>query len=303
MTEKKTVLITGGSGGVGSALAQRMAADGWRVFATARDPKTIEKPRDVAGEVIPLALELTDDDAVAVAAATVRERVGERGLDGVVNNAGVIVQGPLELVPTGELRRQFDINVLGQMAVTQAVLPLLRAARGRIVNIGAPSGRLAIPMLGPIGASKAALHFLNDSLRMELRHQGISVSLVIPGALETEIFDKAAAAAEAAGPSSPEAQRVYARVLERSAEKMAEMKPRPVDATVKAIRAALTERNPKARYIAGPDARQLELLRHLPTGIQDRILMSSVGVSGDAFADSNASEVSWSQTTPEAARR
>jgi NAD(P)-dependent dehydrogenase (short-subunit alcohol dehydrogenase family) len=290
MAERKTVLITGGSGGVGGALARDLAGDGWRVFATARDPKTIEPVSGVEGEVIPLALELTDDDSVEVAAATVRERVGSRGLDGLVNNAGVIVQGPLELVPTSELRRQFDVNVLGQMAVTQALLPQLRAARGRIVNIGAPSGRVAIPMLGPIGASKAALHFLNDSLRMELRHQGISVSLVIPGALQTEIFEKAAAAAQAAGPSSPEAERVYAKAVAASAEKMGEMKASPVDATVKAIRTALTERRPKARYIAGSDARQLELLSHLPTGLRERILMSTVGISQEAFEDTNDSK-------------
>jgi NAD(P)-dependent dehydrogenase (short-subunit alcohol dehydrogenase family) len=288
MAERKTVLVTGGSGGIGTALTRKLAGDGWRVFATARDAKTIELVRDVEGEVIPLALELTDDDSIAAAAATVRERVGSPGLDALVNNAGVIVQGPLELVPTRELRRQFEINVLGQMAITQAVLPQLRAARGRIVNIGAPSGRVAIPMLGPIGASKAALQFLNDSLRMELHHQGISVTLVVPGALETEIFAKAAAASEAAGPSSPEAERVYARAIEASAEKMAEMKPSPVDATVKAICTALTERRPKARYTAGSDARQLEILRRLPTGLRDRILMSTVGISSDAFEDSTA---------------
>jgi NAD(P)-dependent dehydrogenase (short-subunit alcohol dehydrogenase family) len=303
MAEKKTVLITGGSGGIGTALTHQMAADGWRVLATARDPKAIKRPGDVAGEVIPLALELTDDDSITAAAAELREQLGPDGLDGLVNNAGVIVQGPLELVPASELRRQFDINVLGQMAVTQAVLPLLRQAGGRIVNLGAPSGRVAIPMLGPIGASKAALHFLNDSLRMELRHQGISVSLVIPGQLETEIFDKAAAAAQEAGPSSAEVERVYAKAVEASAEKMAELKGKPVDATVKAIRSALTERRPKARYIAGSDARQLEFLRRLPTGLQDRILMSTVGLSEEEFAESVGAQVDWSRTAPEAARR
>jgi NAD(P)-dependent dehydrogenase (short-subunit alcohol dehydrogenase family) len=188
MSERKTVLITGGSGGVGGALAKQLATEGWRVFARARDRNAIRPVMGGAGEVIPLALELTDVASVAAAAAMVRERTGQRGLDGLVNNAGVIVQGPLELVPAAELWRQFEVNVLGQMAVTQAVLPLLRAARGRIVNLGALSGRVAIPLLGPISASKAALHSLGDALRMELRHQGIAVSLVVPGALETEIF-------------------------------------------------------------------------------------------------------------------
>jgi NAD(P)-dependent dehydrogenase (short-subunit alcohol dehydrogenase family) len=283
MADRKTVLITGGSGGIGGALAMQLARDGWRVFATARDPNAIPRAAGGDGEVIPLGLELTDAASVASAAVAVRERTGERGLDGLVNNAGVIVQGPLELVPVSELRRQFEINVLGQMAVTQAVLPLLRAARGRIVNVGAPTGRVGVPLLGPIGASKAALHLLNDALRMELRHQGIAVSLVVPGALETEIFAKASAAAEAAGPASAEAERLYEPVLRAAAKRQSEMKAAPVDATVKAIRRALTERRPKTRYTVGSDARQIELVRRLPAGLRDRALMAATGVGRTAF--------------------
>jgi NAD(P)-dependent dehydrogenase (short-subunit alcohol dehydrogenase family) len=275
MAERKTVLVTGGSGGVGSALTKRLAGDGWQVLATARDPRAIER----GDGVVAVALDVTDEDSIAAAAATVREHTTGDGLDGLVNNAGVIVQGPLELVPAAELRRQFDVNVLGQMAITQAMLPLLRAARGRIVNVGAPSGRVAIPLLGPIGASKAALHLLNDALRMELRHQGIAVSLVVPGALETEIFAKAAAAAQAAGPASAEAERLYAPVVAASAEKLAEMKPKPVTATVETIREALTDRRPKARYTVGSDARQLELLLRLPRRVRDRALMAAVGMT------------------------
>jgi NAD(P)-dependent dehydrogenase (short-subunit alcohol dehydrogenase family) len=289
MSERKTVLVTGASGGIGGALTKRLASDGWRVFATARDPETIEAASAADGEVVPLALELTEEGSVAAAGAAVRERTGARGLDGLVNNAGVIVQGPLEAVPASELRRQFEINVLGQMAITQAVLSQLRVAGGRIVNVGAPTGRVAMPLLGPIGASKAALHSLNDALRMELRHQGISVSLVIPGALETEIFAKAAAAAEEAGPASAEAARVYGGVVEAAAEKMAEMKPKPVDATVNAIRAALTDRRPKVRYVAGSDARQIEALRLLPVGMRDRAVMGAVGVTRQAFEPRAAS--------------
>jgi NAD(P)-dependent dehydrogenase (short-subunit alcohol dehydrogenase family) len=271
----QTVLITGGSGGVGSALAKRLAGDGWQVLATARDPHAIEH----GAGIVPVALDLTDERSIAAAAATVREHTGDHGLDGLVNNAGVIVQGPLEQVPAAELRRQFDVNVLGPMAITQAVLPLLRVARGRIVNVGAPTGRVAIPLMGPIGASKAALHSLNDALRMELRHQGIAVSLVVPGALETEIFAKAAAAAQAAGPASADAARIYAPVVEAAAQRLADMKPKPVTATVEAIRSALTARRPKARYTVGADARQLELVRRLPTGLRDRAVMAAVGVS------------------------
>ena len=288
MAQTRTVLITGGSGGIGSALATALANDGWRVFATARDPSRIERTTSGVGEVIPIALELTDDDSIASVAATVRERAGESGLDGLVNNAGVIVQGPLELVPASELRRQFEINVFGQIALTQAVLPQLRAARGRIVNLGAPTGRVGMPLMGPIGASKAALHLLNDALRIELRHQGIAVSLVVPGALETQIFAKASAAAAAAGPASQEAERLYAPLVRISAERLEQMKPSPVDATVKAIRRALTERRPRARYTAGSDARQVELVRRLPTGLRDRALMAAMGVNRDAFEQKTA---------------
>ncbi len=283
----KTVLITGASGGIGSALTKELAADGWRVLAAARDPQSV--PQGDQGQVVPVPLELTDADSVGAAKAAVRELTEGSGLEGLVNNAGVIVQGPLEAVPISELRRQFEINVLGQMAITQAVLPELRAADGRIVNVGAPTGRTAAPLLGPIGASKAALHSLTDSLRMELRHQGIDVSLVVPGALDTEIFAKAAAAAEAAGPASAEAASVYAQATAAATEAMAEMKPSPVDATVRAIRTALTERRPKRRYTVGSDARQFELLAHLPAAVRERLIMRTLGIGPEAFEPETAS--------------
>lgn len=287
----KTVMVTGASGGIGSALTKRLANEGWRVFATARDPSTVPTVKGAAGEVIALALELRDEQSVAGAGAEVRERVGERGLDALVNNAGVIVQGPTEMVPAGELRRQFEINVFGQVAVTQVVLPLLRAAHGRVVNVGAPTGDISLPLLGPLAASKAALHSLNDTLRMELGPQGISVSLIVPGALETEIFAKAAAAAEAAGPASAEAARVYGPVIESSARKMAEMKAAPVDRAADAIRAALTDRRPKVRYTAGSDARQFAVLGKLPTRLRDRVVTGAVGYSRDAFAEGEGNAV------------
>jgi hypothetical protein len=194
----------------------------------------------------------------------------------------------MELVPAQELRRQFEVNVLGPMTITQAVLPLLRTAHGRIVNVGAPTGWVGAPLLGPIGASKAALHLINDALRLELRHQGISVSLIVPGAMETEIFATAEAAGKSAGPSSPEAERVYTKVVQTAAERMADMKLAPVDATVNAIHRALTVRHPKAAYTVGRDARQLALVRHLPRGVRDRALMGAVGVSRETFEEDPA---------------
>lgn len=283
MPSAKTVLITGGSRGVGSALAKRLAGEGWTVFATARDPNDVPTASGGNGTVIPVALELTDEVSIAAAAARVHERAGEHGLDALVNNAGIIVQGPMELVPAHELRRQFEVNVLGPMAVIQTLLPLLRAAHGRIVNVGAPTGWVGVPLLGPIGASKAALHLINDALRLELRDQGISVSLIVPGAMETEIFATAEAAAKAAGPSSPEAERVYAKLVHTAVEKMADMKLAPVDPTVNAIHRALTARYPKAAYTVGRDARQFVFLRRLPRAVRDRALAGAIGVSRQMF--------------------
>lgn len=288
VADSKTVLITGGSGGVGAALAKRLAGDGWTVLATARDPHDVPTVRSGVGTVIPVALELTDESSIAAAAATVHERAGEHGLDALVNNAGIIVQGPLELVPGHQLRRQFEVNVLGPMAVTQAVLPLLRAAHGRIVNVGAPTAWVGVPLLGPIGASKAALHLINDALRLELRHQGIAVSLIVPGAMDTEIFARAEAAGRAAGPSSLEAERLYAKLVQTAAEKLADMKLAPVDATVDAILSALTARRPKAAYTVGRDARRFALVRRLPPAVRDRALMGAVGASREVFEEEPA---------------
>jgi NAD(P)-dependent dehydrogenase (short-subunit alcohol dehydrogenase family) len=282
MASKRNVLITGASGGVGTALTRALAESGWRVFAAARSP--IEASRR---DVVPVQLDITDEESVRGAAAFVAEHVGEEGLAGLVNNAGVIVQGPLELVPVHALRRQFEVNVIGQVAVAQAFLPLLRRARGTIVNVGAATGRVTVPMAGPISASKTALESVTDALRMELKHQGVAVTIVEPGAMETTIFDKAAASGAADGLAGSEAtQRLYAGALAASAEAMAGMKAAPVDGLVKTVVKALSSGRPDARYVVGRDAGQLVMLRRLPQGLRDRLLMNAVGLKREAFGES-----------------
>jgi NAD(P)-dependent dehydrogenase (short-subunit alcohol dehydrogenase family) len=283
MPNRRNVLITGAAGGVGTALTRALAAAGWRVFATARSPESLGSS---GGEVVPVQLDITDEDSVRRAAALVAERVGDEGLAGLVNNAGVIVQGPLELVPVHALRRQFEVNVIGQIAVTQAFLPLLRQGKGTIVNIGAATGRVTVPMAGPISASKTALESLTDALRMELKHQGVAVTIVEPGAMETAIFDKAAASGAADGFAGSKAtQRLYARALAATAEAMSGMKAAPVDGLVKIVVKALSSGRPDPRYVVGRDAGQLVMLRRLPQGLRDRLLMSTVGLKREAFAE------------------
>jgi NAD(P)-dependent dehydrogenase (short-subunit alcohol dehydrogenase family) len=276
-----TVLITGANGGVGTALSNALTDQGWRVLAGVR---SLDAARALGGNVTPIQLEVTDEDSIAAAAERIDRIVGSAGLDALVNNAGIIVQGPLELVPLHALRRQFEVNVIGQVAVTQAFLPMLRRAGGTIVNMGAASGRVTIPMLGPISASKTALASLTDALRMELKHQGVKVTIVEPGAMETGIFSKSASAtADDGHAGSPETQRLYAGALEAAAGVMENQKTSPVDGVVDTIVKALGDRSPAARYVVGRDASQLVMLRRVPQGMRDRLLMNAMGLRSEAF--------------------
>jgi NAD(P)-dependent dehydrogenase (short-subunit alcohol dehydrogenase family) len=192
----RAVLLTGAAGGVGRALTHALVGRGYLVYAAARrrdDPRLVDDPR-----VRSVELDVTDPDSVGRAAAEVAAAQEGRGLHGVVNNAGAIVQGPVELVAPADLRAQFDVNVVGPATVLGEFLPLLRTGRGRVVNISAATARVAVPMMGPISASKAALESLSDALRVELAPWGIPVSVIEPGAMDTAIFAKASAQAEGA---------------------------------------------------------------------------------------------------------
>ena len=170
---------------------------GFRVFAGVRSPSAAEKLRAKASSrLTAVTIDVTDIASIAAAVDRVAAAVGDTGLAGLVNNAGIVVPGPLEAVPIDALRRQLEVNVIGQVAVTQAFLPLLRKARGRVVNMSSINGGLSIPCLGPYAASKWALEAINDALRQELRRFGIRVSSVVPGAISTPIWEKSSAAAE-----------------------------------------------------------------------------------------------------------
>jgi NAD(P)-dependent dehydrogenase (short-subunit alcohol dehydrogenase family) len=283
MPTTKNVLVTGANGGVGSALTDALADAGWRVFAAVRSQEAADALERRDG-VAAIYLDVTDDDSIRLAAETVAADVGDAGLGGLVNNAGTIVQGPLELVPVPALRRQFEVNVIGQLAVTQAFLPLLRRGHGTIVNMGAATGRVTVPMLGPISASKTALESLTDALRMELKHQGVGVTIIEPGAMETPIFEKSTASGAADGyAGTPETQRIYAKALEAARAMMANQKTSPVDGVVRTIVKALSSEKPDPRYVVGRDAGQLVMLRRFPQGLRDRLLMNTVGLKPEAF--------------------
>ena len=164
------VVVTGASTGIGAACALDCAGRGMTVFAGVRDPGAGEALAAKGGPLlIPIILDVTDEPSIARSVETVQRVIGDGGLGGLVNNAGIAIGSPLEVIALSQLRKQLEVNVIGQIAVTQAFLPLLRRARGRIVNMGSIAGRGTIPLLGPYSASKFALEALTDALRMELQ--------------------------------------------------------------------------------------------------------------------------------------
>jgi NAD(P)-dependent dehydrogenase (short-subunit alcohol dehydrogenase family) len=182
-----TVLVTGASRGIGRTTVVRLAASGWDVLAGVRDPSGADEIRAAHPErIAPITLDITDTEQVASLDASLPAR-----LDAIVNNAGVVVGGPLEAVPVAELRRQLEVNVVGQAAVTQAVLPRLRASRGRVVFVSSLSGLIATPMFGPYNASKFALEGMADALRMELATWEIKVVIVEPAQTDTDLWRRA----------------------------------------------------------------------------------------------------------------
>ncbi|NUW32615.1 SDR family NAD(P)-dependent oxidoreductase [Nonomuraea sp. SMC257] len=192
----------------------------------------------------------------------------------------MIVQGPLELVPEAELRRQFEVNVYGPANVMRAFLPLVRKGKGRIVNISAPTARTAIPFLAPISASKAALESLSDAARVELAPWDIPVVLIQPGAMATAIFDKAGAAARTALAEAPAERRtLYGKQLEALDKMLAGQRLSPVTAVVDAIVRAVEARRPRPRYVVGADARALVMLSRLPTRLRDKLLTRTLGLA------------------------
>jgi NAD(P)-dependent dehydrogenase (short-subunit alcohol dehydrogenase family) len=192
-----TALITGTSSGIGRACVTRLAEDGWRVYAGVRSETDLEAVGAEPGDVEPLRLDVTDADSIAAAATRIEAETGGH-LDALVNNAGIGFAGALEVVPPEDLRRIFEVNVIGQIAVAQALLPLLRSAGGKIVIVGSVGGRVAFPYAGPYHGTKYALEGLADSLRAELAPQGVAVSLIEPGPISTDLGEGARAGLAAA---------------------------------------------------------------------------------------------------------
>jgi len=270
-----TVVVTGASTGIGEATALHLRALGFDVRAGVRKDEDAERLRGAG--LTPLKLDVTD--AASIEAA--RAEVGDGPLVGLVNNAGVAVAGPLEFIPIDRLREQLEINVIGQVAVTQAFLPGLRAARGRIVNVSSIGGRIALPMAGPYAASKFALEGVSDTLRREVRDQGVEVILVEPGGIKTPIWKKGTAVADQIAASMPpEAETLYGRLItaiRKETVRIAEETGLPPSAVAEVIGTAMTAEKPKTRYLVGREAKiRWAIAKRVPDRTMDSLIMRAL---------------------------
>jgi NAD(P)-dependent dehydrogenase (short-subunit alcohol dehydrogenase family) len=271
MNSHPSALITGASTGIGEACARYLVERGWRVFAGVRQPADAE--RLAATNITPLILDVTQAEQIDAAMAAIRKELGGAGLQGLVNNAGIAVTGPLEYLPLDDLRLQMEVNFISQVAVTQASLPLLRLGRGRIANISSIGGRVASPFVGPYSASKFALEAFTDALRRELRPWKMHVASIQPGSIKTPIWEKSLAGGDSLLASLPaQAIALYGPVLQRVYRRaqFAGARGIPAEAVARAVHHALSARWPRTRYIMGRGTRTaIWFARRLPDELVD----------------------------------
>lgn len=275
---KQAVVITGASTGIGYATSALLAREGFMVFAGVRSDADSHRLAALPG-VAPLQLDVTDAEQIRDAAHAVHE--SGLPLRGVVNNAGIAVPGPLEFLPIDDLRLQFEVNFFGALAVTQAFLPMLRAAKGRIVFMSSVSGQIAAPFVGAYSSSKFALESAADALRMELRNSGVHVCLIQPGNVNTPIWAKGRSGRESLMQRAPQkAHEYYAPALQALVKitEDAEKTGIEPDIVAKTVLHALTAKKPRPRYALGAPAGWMRrTFTLLPERLRDRTLMRRMG--------------------------
>ncbi|MEO1060922.1 MAG: SDR family oxidoreductase [Actinomycetota bacterium] len=263
----RSVLVTGSSTGVGAACVDRLARSGWRVVAGVRRDEDADRISSTVRDALPLHLDVTDGDSIAAAVERIDEEVGR--LDAVVNNAGIVVSGPVELLDVDDWREQFEVNLFGLVAVTRATMPLVDRVGGRYVHIGSIAARISTAGLSPYSASKHAVSALNWALREELQAIGTMTSTVIePGEVATPIWDKGRAQLtelearlDGAGLTGR-----YGWLVDNFRAFVAEAVEHGIDPdrVARVVERALTARRPRARYVVGADARAMAVAARLP---------------------------------------
>ncbi len=281
---RRSVLVTGASSGIGNATVLLLAQKGWRVFAAVRkeaDANAI----DALGlkNIETMLLDVSDLRSIQSAAAEIKARLETRGLDGLFNNAGIGTLSPMEVLSSEDLRHVFEINLFGQVEVIQAFLPLVRQAKGRIINTGSVGDHLTPPFAGALASSKAAFASMTAALRLELRPQGIHVCLIEPGSVNTPAVKKTLGGVEEAISAWPlDAKGLYADAMRRMADTFAksERGGSPPDAVAQVVERVLTARNPATRYPAGKDSMKLAILaRLLPEKLLDLAILRKFKLS------------------------
>src|SRR5499426_1355326 len=281
-TNPRAFLVTGASSGIGRATALLLDRNGFQVFAGVRRSEHGEALRRQASErLTPILLDVTEPHSIVFAARTVSDTLGGRALAGLVNNAGIDLAGSLETASIADARLQFEVNVIGLLAITQAFCLLLRQSKGRIVNIGSVLGRLAIPLMGAYSATKFALEGLTDAFRIELRPWGIRVSLIEPGPVATPLWSKTHLLAGMNEGRVDAAGKLYATANAAANAAFIKFGQTGIspDKVAAKVSEALTARNPKPRYLVGRDAKALSLLAALvPDRIRDSMLIKQFGL-------------------------
>jgi len=281
----KTIFVTGASSGIGRAAALALLGHGFRVFAAVRSEPAAEALRDAAqpgaaDRLETVELDVTRADQIRVAVTRLEAAVGDGGLWGLFNNAGISVAGPLEHVPIDELRRQLEVNVIGQVAVTQALLPLLRKARGRILTTGSIAGFFSAPALAPYSMSKFAIEAFSDALRRELRPWGIDVCLLEPGAIATDIWGKGMSEFDEMLRNPPrgliENYGGLVAALSKAAQDSAKAAS-SVEVVARDVVHAFSAARPKTRYRMGKDSMSRKLISRLPDRWIDALVARSLG--------------------------
>ena len=271
---KGTVFVTGASTGIGRATVDRLAADGFAVIAGVR--READVPPTAAHHAL---LDLAEPESVATAAKEVLE-LTDGALAGLVNNAGINVNGPFEVLALDEWRRQFEVNLFGTLALSRDLLPALLTSRGRIVTVGSVGGRFSAPFLGPYSASKFAVRAWMDALRHELAPHGVKAVLVEPGAIRTPIWDKGNAHADAVLDAMSDEQKLrYSGQVARArkAASLAERNAIAPEKVAAVISTALTAASPRGRYLVGLDARLQALIAAAPTRTADWVTRRLLG--------------------------
>lgn len=279
----KSVVVTGSSTGIGWGAAKVLIGNGFRVFGSVRRESDGERlKKEFGSSFVPLLFDVTDQAAANRAAEQVSDALAGEALAGLVNNAGIAVAGPLLYLKIDEFRQQLEVNVTGQVIVTQAFAPLLGADRsrkggpGRIVMISSVGGKNANPFMGPYCASKFAIEGLSESLRRELMLFGIDVIVIAPGAVATPIWDKAEQVDVTQYANTP-----YMSALQKIRTYMLDRGPKGLkpERLGEAIHHALTTPHPRTRYTVTPDGFQEFMQAVLPTRTMDKLIAGRLGLA------------------------